>query len=147
MQTLTESVYLPRNVKSFIFGRQTNIFIWSIFSKTAKANRPSFMRPRTFFFKVPKEKIYKEKCQISKLYVIWLKFQRNLQNQLFLLILCMKGSFYRHKPIDIMDCSSINGWLLRRLHVDYDRRENSTWVWSKTVLCSRNTWIMYLPCG
>ena len=27
MQTLTESVYLLRNVKSFIFGRQTNIFI------------------------------------------------------------------------------------------------------------------------
>ena len=26
MQTLTESVYLLRNVKSFIFGRQTNIF-------------------------------------------------------------------------------------------------------------------------
>ena len=40
----------------------------------------------------------------------------------------LKGSFYRHKPIDIMDCSSTNVWLLRRLHVDYDRRENSTWV-------------------
>ena len=26
LQTLTESVYLLRNVKSFIFGRQTNIF-------------------------------------------------------------------------------------------------------------------------
>ena len=26
LQTLTESVYLTRNVKSFIFGRQTNIF-------------------------------------------------------------------------------------------------------------------------
>ena len=57
LQTLTESVYLLRNVKSFIFGRQTNIFIWSIFSKTAKANPPWLMRPRTFFFKVPKEKI------------------------------------------------------------------------------------------
>lgn len=57
LQTLTESVYLLRNVKSFIFGRQTNIFIWSIFSKTAKLNPPWFMRPRTFFFKVPKEKI------------------------------------------------------------------------------------------
>ena len=58
MQTLTESVYLPRNVKSFIFGRQTNIFIWSIFSKTAKgATHEAIMRPRTFFFKVPKEKI------------------------------------------------------------------------------------------
>ena len=74
-------------------------------------------------------------------------FQRNLQNQSPLLILCMKGSFFRHKHIDIMDCSSINVWLLRRLHVDYDRRENSTWAWSKTVVCSRNTWIMYLPCG
>lgn len=61
MQTLTESVYLLRNVKSFIFGRQTNIFIWSIFSKTAKVNPPWFMRPRTFFFKVPKEKIIKRK--------------------------------------------------------------------------------------
>ena len=58
MQTLTESVYLLRNVKSFIFGRQTNIFIWSIFSKTAKgATHEAIMRPRTFFFKVPKEKI------------------------------------------------------------------------------------------
>ena len=53
---LKVSIYWETLNHSFLADKPI-FFIWSIFSKTAKVNPPWFMRPRTFFFKVPKEKI------------------------------------------------------------------------------------------